>query len=646
MGQVREELTLIDKFTSVFDRFINACSTSASHAEVMTGATQAVERSMQQAAAATGYWTDQVGTYDKSALEMIYTTQELVDMGYKTAEALTAEAGAAAQAATATEQAGEAADDAVRPIQNTGDAANQSTDKLSDLAMQAAQAAIAFAGLQKASEALNESMDNQRIETILAAKLGSGKGEEIINWLHRVADEGDNSFNELATAYDAFLATTGKPGNIEKMMNMSERLSKFGPKNLGFDDAATAIQRSLMTGQARMLESQYNLRKADLEKYGVTKFAKSGDTEKFITALEKVLDLNGKTAQGMKALEETGSMRLAKLTNKLHEGFLDAGNGIVNALSPVFLALTNAFDNKNTQQFFEMVAGGIAVAAQAISSAIQWFTRLNDICGGYLIPTLTTLFAGLLFGLLVQKAATAVQSIGAMAKAFLGLAGAEASAALPITLIILALALLAVAVVKYLGPIAGTTLQFAGEIANGWIGAFNMIIDAAQSVANAVIDMYKALAKLMHISTEGVKNVDFSGSHIKMVDPGKMAAKAFNWGAGIDERIWGNIDKLTKFAVPPNQKGTLGDVGTVHEVGKINGPVKLADEDLKMMVDLAERQFVAKVNLSHNTPSIHTTVTNNYGQELDAYTVADHIKGVLLETMSANTNTSYAEVMR
>lgn len=36
----------------------------------------------------TGYWTKAVGNYSKSALEAIYTTEELVQMGFKTAEAL------------------------------------------------------------------------------------------------------------------------------------------------------------------------------------------------------------------------------------------------------------------------------------------------------------------------------------------------------------------------------------------------------------------------------------------------------------------------------------------------------------------------------------------------------------------------------
>lgn len=45
-----------------------------------------------EAASQTDFWTNAVGNFDKSALEAIYSTEQLVEMGYKTAEALEYEA--------------------------------------------------------------------------------------------------------------------------------------------------------------------------------------------------------------------------------------------------------------------------------------------------------------------------------------------------------------------------------------------------------------------------------------------------------------------------------------------------------------------------------------------------------------------------
>ena len=56
---------------------------------VEDGASEAVQ-ALEQAASATDYWTDAIGNYDKDAMRAIYTTQELVEMGYMTEDALNA----------------------------------------------------------------------------------------------------------------------------------------------------------------------------------------------------------------------------------------------------------------------------------------------------------------------------------------------------------------------------------------------------------------------------------------------------------------------------------------------------------------------------------------------------------------------------
>lgn len=65
---------------------ISAMETSASSvADRISG----VAASMTEATQKTDYWANAVGNYSQSALEAIYSTEELVDMGLKSAEALT-----------------------------------------------------------------------------------------------------------------------------------------------------------------------------------------------------------------------------------------------------------------------------------------------------------------------------------------------------------------------------------------------------------------------------------------------------------------------------------------------------------------------------------------------------------------------------
>lgn len=58
--------------------------------------------------------------------------------------------------------------------------------------------------------------------------------------------------------------------------------------------------------------------------------------------------------------------------------------------------------------------------------------------------------------------------------------------------------------------------------------------------------------------------------------------------------------------------GDIGNVGKVGSVGKIDQDVNIADENIKLLRDLSERQYVALVNLT--VPQTNATVNqNNYG---------------------------------
>ena len=62
--------------------------TAASAADGVASSFNGVSNSAAEAAQATDHWTDAVGNYDKGALEAIYSTEELVEMGLKSADAL------------------------------------------------------------------------------------------------------------------------------------------------------------------------------------------------------------------------------------------------------------------------------------------------------------------------------------------------------------------------------------------------------------------------------------------------------------------------------------------------------------------------------------------------------------------------------
>ncbi len=98
-----------------FDRIENAANQAFSS---VTEETQKTADAMEKATEATDYWTDAVGNYNRDAMQAIWTTEELVDMGYMTEDALN--------------QTADAIDEATDGMKDLGDAAQKTSDEMED----------------------------------------------------------------------------------------------------------------------------------------------------------------------------------------------------------------------------------------------------------------------------------------------------------------------------------------------------------------------------------------------------------------------------------------------------------------------------------------------------------------------------------
>lgn len=93
----------------------------------------------------------------------------------------------------------------------------------------------------------------------------------------------------------------------------------------------------------------------------------------------------------------------------------------------------------------------------------------------------------------------------------------------------------------------------------------------------------------------------------------------------------------------------LGDIGkntgkTAGNTSALKDAVDMTNEDLKMLVDMAERQYVAQVNLTAQSPVINITGQNTGNTAEDRAAMVDAIKRVLLEQRASGTYRAYARV--
>lgn len=149
----------IDGVAMSIDSLQGASNNAASSADSLTQTLNGYGDAAGAAAESTDYWTDAVGNYDRSALEAIYTTEELVAMGMKTADALEAEQ----EAMQRCEQAATSLSNAVEKAGETEVDLSQAMEKASQVSEEIAQndkvSAEAKEELAKASQNAEEAME-------------------------------------------------------------------------------------------------------------------------------------------------------------------------------------------------------------------------------------------------------------------------------------------------------------------------------------------------------------------------------------------------------------------------------------------------------------------------------------------------------
>lgn len=86
--------------------------------------------------------------------------------------------------------------------------------------------------------------------------------------------------------------------------------------------------------------------------------------------------------------------------------------------------------------------------------------------------------------------------------------------------------------------------------------------------------------------------------------------------------------------------GQLGDIA--GSVGSIEKSVKMSDEDIKSLVDVAERRYVNNVNLTAQTPVITVNGANTGRTAADRQSLANDIRDILIEQTASGSTRSTA----
>lgn len=266
----------------------------------------------------------------------------------------------------------------------------------------------------------------------------------------------------------------------------------------------------------------------------------------------------------------------------------------------------------------------IIAAVYALVAAVNYFTGSSVSATGIIAGAFLTLFA-----LIANGAILGINTFAAFGN-FVGNVFHDPVAAVKILFL----------------DMATTILGYISNVAHGIEDLINAIPGVEISITSGIDGLYNrvqgaaAQAKSAAGWVEYFKPqeyIDLAGAF----QTGYSAGENFNPFGGASAT--GDLSQYTAGISPYDEiAGTLGDIsGSVKNIDK---SVSMSDEDIKALVDVAERRYVNNINLTSQTPVINVNGANTGRTAQDRRALADAIEQILLEQWASGSvrSTQYA----
>lgn len=359
------------------------------------------------------------------------------------------------------------------------------------------------------------------------------------------------------------------------------------------------------------------------------------------------------------APDEIGNS-FTKLSAGISDSFTRVIVSMMGGMQGGIEKLNTAMNSASGQKFFRALETAARAAGNVVGKALELIGAGIEFVGEH---------ADVIF-------AVAAIAVGIFAAKMLMAAVATAAANLPLILMVGLLAVVMAGLVSagvtaediFRGIGAGIGVLYA-FIYNIVADIYNVLASLAEFVANFMNDPFAAIAHLV---------IDLADTVLSMIESiggaiGKLLGK--DWSSGIrtlrnNLQSWADdtfgekkvtIERMEKLdyvdtASAWAEKGenfgrSLSDFNLSQTLAQpiksiksdtsaIKKAVSLSKEDLKSLVDIAERRFINQVNLTSLQPIITVNGANTGSTERDRLALANAIKEVLIEQISSGSTVS------
>ena len=646
MGVIREELSIVDKFSAVFNQFTAGANVAVKNAAALQTNVNSLN------GASIGDLTASMNALSNTVGE---TNFMLEDMAKKQD-----------QVSTATKKTAQASADWLSTVKKV---------------------AATVGGIKL----VNTFIETADAMSQMTAKFGliTENAEEVAslqNQIYQAAQRSRGSYDAMATTVTKLRQNAGEAfQNNDEAIQFAENLNKTfklaGTSQAEMASASLQLTQALGSGALRGEEFRAVFEAAP-------------------AVIQRIADEMGKPVGAMKDLASKGEITadivkkaMLNATDEINADFeklpmtfsdiITAGkNNIQMAMRDVFADWTTFLNSAEMQAVISDVTAGIIAFAQVASKALMaignglvWLHQNWQ----KLIP-------------IIDVAAAAFTVLGIIAVTH-GIATAAAwmAAHLPLLLIIAAVAGAIIAaqqmganfedVGRTIGAVFGYLYAFGynlvadawniiasfaeffanvfndpvGAIAHLFVDAFDVVLGVVETVAAAIdallgwhmADSIAGFRNQIQSAADevyGTKQITFKRmDKLNGADTVQYMSKFADAGASIGAKLDNfelNLDGLLGANdVQASAVASNGAIGQVTEVGSIKNDVKLSDEDLKMYRDIAEAKYMQKIEVNTLQPNVNISVEN--AQNLNAEDVGDAVAGVLIEQMSSFAATSH-----
>ena len=663
MAVIRETLVLGDRFSAVFSSYLNLGRQIAANMRAATDAQSGFTAAAAESGAALG---------------------EMAGAGDRAAQSAEETAGAARKMSDSTSKAADHQNRMNRAMRDGSSAAGSLASRLKALA-------AGYLGL-RGVQALGSLSDTWTQTTARLDRMNDGRQTtpEAQDMIFHAAQRSRGDYQDTADmvsklgtlAPDAF-------GSTAEVVAFAEQINKqfalAGTSAQGAQAAMLQLTQAMSSGVLRGEELNSVLEQAPTITQAIAKYMGVSIGELRELASEGQVTAGVVKAALFAAAEETNAaFEAVPLT--FSQGWNMVKNEALSALRPALEQLSALLNSDIGRTAFN----GLIAAAQMAGQAVSWLISLVEMGAQWVMDNWETV-STVLIGLAVGLAAAMVGSAAISAAAWI-------AANWPLVLIVGAIAL-----AIYMARRMGATWEEVGGIVGGIFyelyavgynltaDAWNLVATFAEFFANVFNNPVAAIANLLaglgdwalgiiqsiasgidavfgsslssavsgwRSNLKGWVHDTFGENEIKVqrmehIDYGD----AWNRGGEIGRSVGRAVDNFTVPDFLGNTGGTGFDYnalaaaanagitpaleGIGGDTKAIRNSVALSEEDMKLLVDLAEREYITNVNLTAQTPIINVSGQNSGDTDMDRRLLADAIRDILIEQSASHTDLAY-----